>query len=125
LVAVFSSHQVAIEQPELHLHPALQACLGDVMIDAMNSGPSRSLLIETHSEHLLLRVLKRIRQSSGSRPIDPSLRCGPEDVNVLYFEPQPDGTSRVMRLRVNEDGEFLDRWPRGFFAERDRELFDE
>jgi predicted ATPase len=46
-------------------------------------------------------------------------------VCVLYFDPSPDGTTSVKRLRITEDGEFMDRWPRGFFAERDQELLDE
>jgi putative AbiEii toxin of type IV toxin-antitoxin system len=49
-----------LQQPELHLHPALQAALGDVLIESSNH---KRLIVETHSEHILLRVLKRIRQS--------------------------------------------------------------
>ena len=49
----------------------------------------------------------------------------PEDVAVVYFDPSPEGVTTVKHLRISEDGEFLDRWPRGFFTERDGELFDE
>ena len=48
-----------------------------------------------------------------------------EDVAVNYFEPQGDGTTKVHIIRVAPDGEFIDRWPHGFFPERNRELFDE
>ena len=113
-----------VEQPELHLHPALQCELGDVVLDAMNRGVGQCI-VETHSEHFLLRVLRRIRESfSQDKPIK-ELRWHPKDLAILYFEPNMDGSSAVRRLRVDEDGEFLDRWPQGFFSERDRELFRE
>lgn len=112
-----------IQQPELHIHPALQAAMGDVFIEA--SGAGKQILIETHSEHLLLRILKRVRQTHLQANIAPELKINADDVCVLYFDPSPDGTTTVKRLRITEDGEFMDRWPRGFFGERDQELLDE
>ena len=112
-----------IQQPELHIHPALQAAMGDVFIEG--SEEDRQVLIETHSEYLLLRILKRIRQTHLQASIAPELKINADDVCVLYFNPSPDGTTTVKRLRITEDGEFMDRWPRGFFAERDQELLDE
>ena len=112
-----------IQQPELHLHPALQAALGDAFIES--SGPVKQIFVETHSEHLLLRLLKRIRQTHLDVAIAPELRLHADDLCVLYFDPSIDGTTKVKRLRITEDGEFMDRWPRGFFGERDLELFDE
>ena len=112
-----------IQQPELHIHPALQAAMGDVFIEG--SEENRQILIETHSEHLLLRILKRIRQTHLQSNIASELKIKADDVCMLYFDPSPDGTTTVKRLRITEDGEFMDRWPRGFFAERDQELLDE
>ncbi len=127
LCAAFESNAFSstcfIQQPELHIHPALQAAMGDVFIEASVSG--KQLLIETHSEHLLLRILKRIRQTHLRVAIAPELKINADDVCVLYFDPSPDGTTTVKRLRITEDGEFMDRWPRGFFGERDQELLDE
>lgn len=126
LCAIFHPQPLSpcfIQQPELHIHPALQAAMGDVFIEASNSG--KQLSIETHSEHILLRILKRIRQTHLQVNIAPELRISAEDVCVLYFDPSPDGTTTVKRLRITEDGEFMDRWPRGFFGERDQELLDE
>ena len=45
-----------------------------------------------------------------------------DDISVLYFDGKPDGTTVVSELRVSEAGEFLDRWPRGFFTDRDADL---
>jgi predicted ATPase len=112
-----------IQQPELHLHPALQAALGDIFLESSSLG--KQVLIETHSEHLLLRLLKRIRQTHLQVEIAPELKLKAGDLCVLYFDPSTDGTTKVKRLRISEDGEFMDRWPRGFFGERDMELFDE
>lgn len=113
---------VFLQQPELHLHPALQANLTDVLIEA---SANKRIVAETHSEHLLLRALKRVRQTSNNTLKDPNLKLTPEDIAVNYFEPLPDGSTIVHIIRVSEEGDFLDRWPNGFFAERDQELFDE
>lgn len=112
-----------IQQPELHLHPALQATLGDVFIEGSAAG--NQLLIETHSEHLLLRVLKRIRQTHQLEKTSSDLKLNANDVCILYFYPSPDDTTKVKHLRISESGEFMDRWPGGFFPERGRELLDE
>ena len=101
----------------------MQAALGDAFIES--SGPVKQIFVETHSEHLLLRLLKRIRQTHLDVAIAPELRLHADDLCVLYFDPSIDGTTKVKRLRITEDGEFMDRWPRGFFGERDLELFDE
>jgi predicted ATPase len=52
---------VAIEQPELHIHPAMQVALGDLFIEGATKR-GMSFLIETHSEHLILRLMRRIRE---------------------------------------------------------------
>lgn len=114
---------VNIQQPELHLHPAMQAGLADIFIEA--SKGNRQLLIETHSEHLLLRTLRRIRQTHSGKVLDARLTLNAHDCVVVYFNPRPDGSTTVRQLRISDDGEFIDRWPRGFFTERDEEIFDE
>ena len=112
-----------IQQPELHLHPALQAALADTFLDGSSSG--NNVVIETHSEYIILRILRRVRQTSLKIQIAKELSIYPDDVFIVYFNPKPTGETEIKRLRISEDGEFLDRWPRGFFAERDVELFDE
>jgi hypothetical protein len=109
-----------VEQPEIHVHPALQVGLGDLFIEALSAG-RRTILIETHSEHLLLRLLRRIRETTEKEVETGVPSFGPEKLSVLYVEGDPGGV-QIRRLRVNEQGEFDDRWPRGFFAERMKEL---
>ncbi len=127
---------IMIEQPELHLHPAMQAELGDIFIrgalarekEPYIGAPSyetekrNTFILETHSEHLILRILRRIRETtSGELPNDvPPIT--PADVSILYVEPGDDG-SRVVHIPVDEDGDFTKPWPNGFFAERAKELF--
>lgn len=123
LTSLWRSGRSFIEQPELHLHPRAQCEMGDVIIRAFNRG--RFSIIETHSEHLLLRILRRIRETSAGKVQDRELACQPEAVAVLYFAPQEDGSTQVHQLRVSRGGDFMDRWPEGFFEERSRELFDD
>ena len=100
-----------IEQPELHIHPRLQAELGELFKDAVIK-QQHQLIIETHSEHLMLRIQKLIRKGE----------LKPDDVSVLYVSRGEDG-SNVQQLRLDTDGEFLDPWPDGFFPERMTEIF--
>jgi hypothetical protein len=110
------------EQPEIHVHPAVQVSLGDLLIDAAHrQGSRRLLLVETHSEHLILRLLRRIRETTENELAVGAPAFRPEDLSVLYVSSEPGGV-RVRRLRVDDQGEFLDRWPKGFFAERIEEL---
>ena len=110
----------AIEQPELHVHPGIQVELGDLFAQGLDN--PGVFLIETHSEHLMLRLLRRIEEThSGELPEGrPPVR--PDQVAVVFIE-QVDGEVRATRLRIDETGEFRDRWPHGFFEERDDELF--
>ena len=118
-----SSDITLLQQPELHLHPALQSSLGDVFIDSTRNAKNQ-LVIETHSEHILLRILRRIKQTSQAK-VPPELFIEPDEVSILYFDPSPNDETTVTQLRISSDGDFLDRWPRGFFAERDKDLFDD
>ena len=110
----------AIEQPELHVHPRLQVELGDLFAEQAAGG--RAFLIETHSEHLMLRLLRRIEETGSNELPEGKPALKPDQVSVVYVE-QVDGEVRATRLRIDETGEFVDHWPQGFFDERDDELF--
>lgn len=113
---------IAIEQPELHIHPAMQVGLADVFIEGLNfenNGADRKrFILETHSEHIILRLLRRIRDPKEGAFYDLTA----DDLSIYFLEPSKKGM-KATRIRVNEDGEFKDPWPRGFFNERSEELF--
>jgi SAM-dependent methyltransferase len=105
---------ICIEQPEIHLHPKLQTELGDLFLYSTNKATGgNQLIVETHSEHLLLRLQRRIRE--GGIP--------PEHIAVYYVAPAGDASAMVRRLRLDERGFFIDPWPAGFFDESLVELF--
>lgn len=124
----------AVEQPEVHLHPKMQSRLGDLVVFYANKYkdiPDPELIVETHSEHLLMRVLRRIREHSNHADRESiesiadkkGLLISEDDVLVLYAIRNELGATEYLELRVNSDGEFIDRWPPGFFDSMDEDLF--
>lgn len=117
-----------IEQPELHLHPALQAELGDLFIKSRFSNSEDdyifggTTLLETHSEHILLRIMRRIRESTNGVIKNEDLLIKNSDVMILYVE-SIDKRSIVREMPLNEHGELIKAWPGGFFEEGLREVF--
>ena len=104
---------IAIEQPELHLHPAIQARLAKAFIAcidlARNNNRELQLLIETHSQTIV---------DSFGRAIAKNL-LKPEDVSIILFEKNIcDNATRVQNSHYNEYG-FLCNWPYGFFESED------
>ena len=75
---------LCVEQPEIHLHPRLQAELADLMIANTEGRGEKQWIVETHSELLILRIQRRIREGK----LDPST------VSVLYVDPDPTGGKR-------------------------------
>lgn len=107
---------ILIEQPELHLHPRLQAALGTLFGDAIGEGRGNQFIVETHSEHLVLRLQRHVRRG----------RVRPEDVAILFVEPDPTGEATgawVRHLRLDDEGDFIDDWPGSFFEESFEEVF--
>ncbi|EIW7861202.1 DUF3696 domain-containing protein [Vibrio parahaemolyticus] len=113
---------VSCEQPELHIHPKWQLALGDMMLRAIKQNPDRMFLIETHSEHLLLRLLKRRRQTADEEIEYKPFGCKKNDVQIVFCE-QSEGKTRLIPIKTTDEGEFDAPWPNGFFEERREELF--
>jgi predicted ATPase len=114
LVACLDKHPstILIEQPELHIHPRLQAELGSLFEEAMHTF-HHQVIVETHSEHLMLRIQKLLRTKTK--------QLSANSVCVLYVSRGETGSS-VQRLEIDANGDFLDAWPKGFFPERLKEL---
>lgn len=97
---------VLLEQPELHLHPAVQSRLGDFFLFAR---PDLRIIVETHSEYLVTRIRRRVAE--GGR--------APERIAVLFAE-REGAASLLRKLALSKTGDLSD-WPRGFFDTQDQE----
>jgi len=102
---------ITIEQPEVHIHPRLQADIGDLLAAAIQAPRLHRFIIETHSEHLVLRMQRLVRDG----------RLQPDEISIIYVSRGTNG-SRAQRLRLDSSGDFIDDWPGGFFPERLREF---
>ena len=80
---------IILEQPEIHLHPAVQAWLADVFIDAVNTRGIQ-IILESHSEHLLTRLQRRIAEGAIS-----------PDKTALYFCHMENSESKIEKLDVD------------------------
>ncbi len=100
---------VILEQPEIHLHPSVQASLADVFIDAWRKRKVQ-VIVESHSEHLLRRLQRRVAEEAISQ----------DDVG-LYFCKEDDGASRLDTLEVDQFGN-ISNWPQDFFGDQFGEI---
>lgn len=92
-----------VEQPEIHLHPKAQADLADLFIQS--SKENKQFIIETHSEHFILRIRRRIAESK----IDPS------KVKLFFMQRKGEGIE-IEQCSFKDNGHF-EKWPKGFFEE--------
>lgn len=109
---------IFIEQPEIHLHPNAQALLADVILDAINmneNGKKRRIqvIIETHSEHLLRRLQRRIAEEKVS---DSDIKA--------YFAENNRKYSKLNKLEVDKYGNILN-WPDGFFGDMEKDMYEQ
>lgn len=99
----------AIEQPELHLHPHLQATIADSFLDSIavgrESGLDIRLIIETHSATIVNRLGHRIANGD----------IAPEDICVAIFEKASADAPTEVRIGQYDQEGFLTNWPFGFF----------
>jgi hypothetical protein len=100
-----------LEQPEIHLHPFAQAALADVLIDAVKNR-NIQIIVESHSEHILRRIQRRIAREVLSS----------EDT-ALYFCSFENGASTIEELEVDSYGN-IKNWPKHFFGDEMGELAD-
>lgn len=103
------------EEPEIHLHPDAQLAIADYLIDLARSG--RTVVVETHSEAVLLRIRGAAIRSGSSRK-GPRLR--PEEIGVVHVSGGSSGASTVTPLTLDELGQ-VQGWPEGFMEEVTKE----
>lgn len=111
VVAILAANRgdiIMIENPEIHLHPAGQALVGQFMADAATAGIQ--LLVETHSDHVLNGVRRAVKES----------RISADQVAIHFFRPRSEGLTQVMSPTIDNSGN-VDHWPDGFFDQFDKD----
>ena len=93
-----------LEQPEAHLHPKVQSELADLLIEVVKNRKLQ-IILESHSEHLLIRLMRRIAEEQISA-----------DDTAFYFCEMNEGTSEIERLNVDDYGN-ITNWPQNFFGD--------
>ncbi len=102
---------ILLEQPELHLHPAAQQRIADFLLAMSRSG--RQLIVETHSDHMVTRLRRRIVEDDTDRLQN--------QVGFVYVTRSEDtGETEYQEVAANEYGGFAD-WPHGFFEQGQEE----
>lgn len=112
VIAALSANEddiLLIENPEVHLHPAGQALMGQFLADVAQAGVQ--VLVETHSDH----VLNGIRRSVKAK------RLTPEQVAIHFFKPRSVDSPQVISPQVDISGN-IDVWPEGFFDQFDKDM---
>jgi predicted ATPase len=110
VVATFSQMDMLIfEAPEIHLNPSLHGLLTDLFIEGANS--DKQILVETHSEHVIYRIQRRIAEGKIAR----------ENVAIYYVRRAAEG-SIAEPLALTKTGE-IPNWPAGFFDARMSDVF--
>jgi predicted ATPase len=90
-----------IEQPEIHLHPRLQAKLIEVLV---KYAPNNTYIIETHSEHIVRKLQVLVKEGS----------LQPEDVSINYLA-RGDGGSKTVKHNILPNGQMETPFPKGFY----------
>ncbi|MFN7947227.1 MAG: DUF3696 domain-containing protein [Blastocatellia bacterium] len=98
-----------LEQPEIHLHPFVQSALADILIDAVKNRDVQ-IIVESHSEHLLRRLQRRIAEEVITI-----------DHMALYFCRMEDSASEAEELNIDLYGN-ITNWPKGFFGDEMGEM---
>ena len=109
---------ILMEQPEIHLHPSAQSALADVMIDAIGSRENRKergiqLIIESHSEHFLRRLQRRIAEGDVLK----------EEVSA-YFANITRTPATLEPLDIDDYGN-IKNWPQDFFGDEMGDIIEQ
>ena len=97
-----------IENPEVHLHPAGQALMGQFLGEVANAGAQ--VIVETHSDHVLNGVRRAVKGG----------KLTPTQVALHFFRPRSPQAAQVVSPQLDASGN-IDVWPEGFFDQFDRD----
>jgi len=104
-----SGSLVAIEEPEIHLHPKAQSDLMDILVEICKE-ENKCILLTTHSEHILFRLLTKVAKEELT----------PQDLAIYYFTKE-DTYAIARELEIDEKGRLKGGLP-GFFEEELKEF---
>ena len=108
-----SNDLLLIENPEVHLHPAGQALMGEFLAEVAFAGVQ--VILETHSDHVLNGVRRAVKNKT----------LPPDDVALHFFRARQDaereGIAQVQSPFIDGDGN-IDDWPEGFFDQFDKDM---
>lgn len=113
---------VLLEQPEIHLHPAVQSRLADLFL-CVAKHRRLQIVVESHSQHLLQRLQRRVAEQGvhvPGRESYPAFDVSDDDVR-LYFSSVSEGAGKLEDLRLNHWGQ-IENWPDGFFGDEMEEI---
>ena len=103
---------IIIEEPENKIHPKIQGNLIELIAEIVKENGNYTI-VETHSEHFILRIQKLIREK----------KINPDFVSINYVYLDDDGKgSQIDHMKLNQNGKFINKWRHGFFNERLNEL---
>lgn len=98
-----------VDSPEIHMHPSVQAGIVDFFIEMALAG--KNVIIETHSDHVLTRIRRRIAES----------KISVNDVNI-YFVTQEANGSEYRSIMLSDKGGFANQMPKGFLDTMDEDF---
>jgi predicted ATPase len=105
-----------VQEPEIHLHPDAQLAMADFLIDLVRA--NRRVIVETHSENILLRIRRAVVQHTSAGGEAKGL--SKDDISVIHVSKTPGGASQADRLELDDLGQ-IRNWPPAFMDEATEE----
>jgi predicted ATPase len=98
-----------VENPEVHLHPAGQAFMGQFLADVARAGVQ--VIVESHSDHILNGIRRAVKAQ----------RLAPEQVALHFFKPRTEKDTQAISPQLDRSGN-INSWPEGFFDQFEKDM---
>ena len=108
---IYKGNTLIVEDPDVHMHPKVQALLVDFFIDMVKHG--RRVVIETHSDHIVTRLRRRIADGTIAK----------DEVNLTFVENGNEG-SKYRFIDMESDGSFVNELPEGFLDVQENDFIE-